>query len=1369
MAAMMATTITNALAAAGGDGDFAAAGALLDALGYRSDRIAGGQSGDAGDFVRQFPALAPGTVGERDFLREVASVRILFQVTDSEIAAAVGQPGLLDDGGGGFDTGNARSFLFAAVELGGDTYSRSGYAAFTREINKRIQVPTVVLFRTAAGSITLAFVHRRANRVDADRDVLGRVSLIREIAPVEPHRAHLDILADLALPARLEWMAEHGKSRNFDGLLDAWLFALDTEALNWRFYRELLAWFERAAATARFPTGEAVTHSPQDHIIRLITRLLFVWFLKEKGLVAGALFVEHQAAQLLKDYDRADGDSYYRAILQNLFFATLNTPIEQRGFSSGRQRTYRLFSYYRYAKQLADADGLTALLAQTPFVNGGLFDCLDTETGAREGGYRVDCFSDVHYGKLSIPNRLFFGGADAGTTGEPGLIDLLESYKFTVEENTPVEQEVALDPELLGKVFENLLAAVNPETSLTVRKETGSYYTPRPVVDYMVDEALAGALASEDGDESIRRLLDYEDADAGGLFDAAARERIVRAIADLRVIDPAVGSGAFPMGVLHKLTLVLWRLDPDNAIWSEVQRDQAKARAVAAYDNDDRAARESELDEINDIFDLYRGSDYGRKLYLIQNCIYGVDIQPIAVQIAKLRFFISLAIEQESDPDAAADNYGIRPLPNLETRFVAADTLRGLDAASAQLTLGQAGPVAQLQREVADNRERYFHAVNRAQKRQCQKEDTRLRRDLAKALEDAGFPAAAGGRIAAWDPFDQNAGKAEWFDPAYMFGVADGFDIVIANPPYVRQEEITPRTYKDALLKAYPDAAVGRSDLYCYFYARALQLLKDGGMHIFVCSNSWLDVGYGAKLQEYLLDNAAIDAIYESAVERQFSTAAINTVISVMRKESTKVASSDQHTIRFVRLLEEFEAALRPDGRKRIIEKTAGQLRAAGTDPEQRKPANAAGKGGRSGYVGDKWGGKYLRAPDIYHHILDRYGDKLVRLGDIATVRFGIKTGANEFFYLKPDRIKEFGIEEEFLAPVMTSPTESRSLLVDAARLPYQVFMCHQDKRELRGTGALAYIEWAERNHNWHTRPSTRGRRNWYDLGERTPPPLAMNRIIDERARAFTMPPGTYTDATLQEVHCPPESVDALAEWLNDDFAQVQYNVEGRANFGGGALELKIYETEKILVENQNISTPPRSEDPIHSRRAAGAGGGFEGAGGPAAAAGAVSVAAAVIGFGPLIRTRAPFFIPPAWLHLDKRQYYIYVPGPLLMQTATALNSTLTMLMLEYAGRANMSGIIELTTYETAALPIANPFGIQPPALATFQAADHSLVTRDRRTESGFRLTLTDTRRAIDAAVFEYLGLTVGERDGVYNAAYGAVVGRQLAEGRVSG
>ena len=184
-----------------------------------------------------------------------------------------------------------------------------------------------------------------------------------------------------------------------------------------------------------------------------------------------------------------------------------------------------------------------------------------------------------------------------------------------MEENTPTEQEVALDPELLGKVFENLLAAVNPETSLTARKETGSYYTPRPVVDYMVDAALAGALAAPDGAtaERIRCLLDYGDAfaDADTLFTPQERERIIRAIAGLKALDSAVGSGAFPMSILHKLTLALRRLDPHNAQWAEIQREQARQRAAAAFSTDNRDARDAELDEISAVFERYRDSDYG--------------------------------------------------------------------------------------------------------------------------------------------------------------------------------------------------------------------------------------------------------------------------------------------------------------------------------------------------------------------------------------------------------------------------------------------------------------------------------------------------------------------------------------------------------------------------------------------------------------------------------------------------------------------------------------------------------------------------------------------------------------------------------------
>ena len=278
---------------------------------------------------------------------------------------------------------------------------------------------------------------------------------------------------------------------------------------------------------------------------------------------------------------------------------------------------------------------------------------------------------------FSIPNHLFFG--------EQGLIELLNRYKFTVEENTPAEQEVALDPELLGRAFENLLAAHNPETRATARKQTGSYYTPRPVVDYMVEETLVESLAGKtppvDGDadfwrQRLRYLLDYHDAfnDASDLFEEEETASLVCSIAEIKVLDPAVGSGAFPMGILHRLTLALRRLDPTNERWETLQKGLARQRAAAAFDTVDQQERDAELREISDTFQRYRDSDFGRKLYLIQNSIYGVDIQAVACQIAKLRFFISLAIEQEPTNNQF-DNYGVKPLPNLETRFVAANTL----------------------------------------------------------------------------------------------------------------------------------------------------------------------------------------------------------------------------------------------------------------------------------------------------------------------------------------------------------------------------------------------------------------------------------------------------------------------------------------------------------------------------------------------------------------------------------------------------------------------------------------------------------------------------------------------------------------------
>lgn len=835
---------------------------LLAVLGYRSERTLAGQTGAVADFIAQFPAAKANTQTEQNFREHVQAVRLVFQFTSDEIAS-VDRPTLGFEAAS-FDEGRQQSFIFFAVELKEASYPRGRYAEFTREINKRLSQPTVVLFRTADHRLTLAFVHRREHKRDTNRDVLGRVSLIREIVPDDPHRAHLDILAELSLAACAEWMDVHNESHNFDGLLAAWLDKLDTEELNRRFYRDLFAWFNRAVQEARFPTDQVRTLPTEEHVIRLITRLLFVWFMKEKRLVADGLFDEGKVASLLKNYDRDGGDSYYRAVLQNLFFATLNTEIDKRGFSQARNATHRNFSLYRYKREISDPDALLDLFAQTPFINGGLFDCLDSEEATGSGGYRVDCFSDNvieprrrEYGIVSIPNRLFFD--------EDGLITLFNHYKFTVEENTPIEQEVALDPELLGKVFENLLAAYNPETRETARKQTGSYYTPRVVVDYMVEEALVATLEEkaqpDDGDaaywqERLRYLLDYEDAfdDANELFEEAEAEGIVRAIAESKVLDPAVGSGAFPMGILHKLTLALQRIDPDNERWQALQKERARQRADEAFETKDQQERDAELLEISETFERYSG-DFGRKLYLIQNSIFGVDIQPVACQIAKLRFFISLAIEQEADE--TADNFGIKPLPNLETRFVAANTLLGIEEAD-QLDLFRQ-QIEALKAKLAENRERHFHATTRRKKLACRDEDKRLRKALAVELESAGLPKDDANKIAQWDPYDQNE-KADWFDAEYMFGAGNGFDVVIGNPPYVRADsgdqhlELRQKIEDSNLYETLWE----KWDLYVPFIERSYKLLKPGGFTTMIVSDAYCHSKYAQKSQEWFLQNSRI-------------------------------------------------------------------------------------------------------------------------------------------------------------------------------------------------------------------------------------------------------------------------------------------------------------------------------------------------------------------------------------------------------------------------------------------------------------------------------------------------------------------------------
>ena len=430
---------------------------FLNTLGYHSTRTSNETRDRQLRQTLESEVEASGILSDQRAINDWQAFHILFQITDDE---ANSQRTIFESTE--IDLALMDSYVFAALELSGDTYSRTQLANITRFINKKIEQPIMVIFRYG-DVLSLGIINRRWNRRDPSKQVLEQVTLIKDIQLKKPHAAHRRILADLWL----ERLAETQSVRNFETLHTAWAGVFDTEPLNKQFYSDLYEWYQWAVTECRFPDN-----NKELQVIRMITRLLFIWFLKEKHLVPEALFEIEDAQAYLNDFDMENSD-YYQAVLQNLFFATLNTPINERGFGDTATNPYRFADLLRSPNAFLDG------LKEVPFVNGGLFDPLDMSDG----------FNDESEGRigyiqrLSVPSKLFFDTDD-------GIFEIFSHYKFTVEENTPVEQEIALDPELLGQVFENLLGAYNPETQTTARRSTGSYYTPRQIVDYMIDESL---------------------------------------------------------------------------------------------------------------------------------------------------------------------------------------------------------------------------------------------------------------------------------------------------------------------------------------------------------------------------------------------------------------------------------------------------------------------------------------------------------------------------------------------------------------------------------------------------------------------------------------------------------------------------------------------------------------------------------------------------------------------------------------------------------------------------------------------------------------------------------------------------------------
>ena len=629
--------------------------------------------------------------------------------------------------------------------------------------------------------------------------------------------------------------------------------AFSVETLTKQFYKDLFEWYQWAiddSTQVTFPNNITTEDDDRDDVekkvIRMITRIMFVWFIKQKDLVPNRIFDIEYLSTILKEFDpySTTVGNYYNAILQNLFFATLNRAIEDengntRKFASSTKRDIK--TLYRYAEMFSISEqDVIKLFSDVPFLNGGLFECLDKTRyiDGVEQCYNFDGFSrnDARFAdgrykhRAVVPNILFF-------EPEKGLLSILSRYNFTIEENSPEEQQVALDPELLGKVFENLLGAYNPETKETARNQSGSFYTPREIVNYMVDESLIAYLGNND---FVRSLFSYD-----FTFDKAKSNEYLK-IADklkaVKILDPACGSGAFPMGLLNRMIDILERISPNE-----------------------------------DIYEL--------KLSVIENCLYGSDIQSIAAQITKLRFFISLICNCEKD--ASKPNFGIPTLPNLETKFVSANSLIAKKKEDIQLNLFKSEEIESIKKELHQIRHLHFSAKSTSTKHRLREKDLALREELIELLSDENnFASDDAKQLAEWNPYDQND-TSSFFDPEWMFGVADGFDIVIGNPPYIQLQN-----NGGELAKLYEGCGYSTfartGDIYCLFYERGWQLLKKGGHLCYITSNKWMRAGYGEKTRDFFANKTNPLLLIDFAGVKIFESATVDTNILLFSRSNNQ-------------------------------------------------------------------------------------------------------------------------------------------------------------------------------------------------------------------------------------------------------------------------------------------------------------------------------------------------------------------------------------------------------------------------------------------------------------------------------------------------
>ena len=597
-------------------------------------------------------------------------------------------------------------------------------------------------------------------------------------------------LPALCLVDEPEWTAETKRS---------WLSAWDVEAVTARFFIEFHTTFAEVKHRIGAESPGIAAHDLHTFTLTLMNRLLFCWFIQQKKWLAhDPAFLTHFWEQLHIDHRKkaeTRGDAFYSCYLRPLFLKVLNVP------PAAREPDIK--------QMIGEFDGNCMI----PYLNGGLFEenALDR---------RAD--PDDPQREIIVPNHaieLLISEANR-VQAMPGLF---QRWNFTVQESTPLDMDVAVDPEMLGKVFEELMneLTAGPEDATpagskkkeTKRHSTGAYYTPRSIVSFMCKESLKGYLGG------FQELID--EGIAENITVPQAR-MLLDKLAKVKVVDPACGSGAYLLGMLHELSLLNRLLD-------------TRAEQLSARD------------------------DYARKLQIIQSSLYGVDLEASAIEIARLRLWLSLVV----DFDDRGDLSSIIALPNLDFKieqgnslsapnpetqgsnniFRNADVQRFSKLKSSFASPTYHGDKAAIRLEIDALREQ----IARGEHGNDNVQGFDWRVDFAEVFEQSEPVRTIDDRFAFVNDIDTQQTLIDQFS---VLQISAGFDIVIANPPYVRQELI--KDQKPKLREIYGDLYSGTADLYVFFYYRAVQLLKPEGMLVFISSNKWLRAGYGEKLRFHM-------------------------------------------------------------------------------------------------------------------------------------------------------------------------------------------------------------------------------------------------------------------------------------------------------------------------------------------------------------------------------------------------------------------------------------------------------------------------------------------------------------------------------------